>query len=440
MSKKPVFVDLFAGCGGLSLGLEQAGFEPIFVSELNADAMESYLVNRKAKKGYPNLKDEAFSEHSIKDVIASNKHLDAIKLLKKDFGINEIDLVVGGPPCQGYSGIGHRRSHSVHKKNIPSNHLYQDMIQVIEDLQPKMFLFENVRGILTSRWTKKGAKGEIWKDVKNAFKNIEGYDIKWDLIRAYDYGVPQNRPRVLMVGIRRKKIKVSKLSKIDKPEANIKIHTESAIQAGFLPDKIENSPPDIEDLLGDLLDNKYEPKNKATLKYPKPPETVIQKEMRKMKSSSGYLTGDELKEHDYSKHSDAIVDKFTHMIEIEINGNKKKLPKEMTTKKFAQRVLPRIWKNGVPTITATSLPDDYVHYEQPRSLTVREWARLQTFPDWYQFKGKRTTGGVRRAGNPREGIHERELPKYTQIGNAVPVRLARAIGDHFISIINNSKA
>ena len=83
----------------------------------------------------------------------------------------------------------------------------------------------------------------------------------------------------------------------------------------------------------------------------------------------------------------------------------------------------------------TSLPDDYVHPTQPRILTVREWARLQGFPDWYRFHGKRTTGGVRRAGNPREGIFEREVPKYTQIGNAVPVNLAYEIGKHFKSIL-----
>ena len=117
---------------------------------------------------------------------------------------------------------------------------------------------------------------------------------------------------------------------------------------------------------------------------------------------------------------------------IKNNGN---IPEKFRTKKFAQRLLPKRWGNKGPTITATSLPDDFVHFSQARSLTVREWARLQTFPDWYQFSGKRTTGGIRRAGNPLEKNYEREVPKYTQIGNAVPVKLAYEIGKHFKKIL-----
>jgi len=78
------------------------------------------------------------------------------------------------------------------------------------------------------------------------------------------------------------------------------------------------------------------------------------------------------------------------------------------------------------------MPDDFIHYSLARSLTVRECARMQTFPDWYKFAGKRTTGGIRRAGNPRKNIHEREVPKYTQIGNAVPVEMGRCFGEFFI--------
>jgi len=135
-------------------------------------------------------------------------------------------------------------------------------------------------------------------------------------------------------------------------------------------------------------------------------------------------------EHEYSRHHERIVAKFEHMLR-----NDGQIPVRHATKKFAQRLLPAHWGPEGPMITATSLPDDYVHFSQPRTLTVREWARLQCFPDWYEFSGTRTTGGLRRAGNPRKGIHAREVPKYTQIGNAVPVLLAQAIGNHFRSIL-----
>jgi DNA (cytosine-5)-methyltransferase 1 len=119
-------------------------------------------------------------------------------------------------------------------------------------------------------------------------------------------------------------------------------------------------------------------------------------------------------------------------------SNIRDLPEDMRTKKFSQKLLPADWGEGSPTITCCSNSDDYVHYSMPRALSVREWARLQTFPDHHLFSGPRTTGGVRRAGNPDEGVWDREVPKYTQIGNAVPPMLAKAIGERVIGIINNT--
>ena len=160
-------VDLFAGCGGLSLGLEQSGFKPLLVSELNEDARNTYMANRK------HLSDDLVEEGNIYDL--SNSRL---KQLKKGWG--EVDLVAGGPPRQGFSGIGHRRSHSVEKKDIPSNHLYEEMIRVIRALQPKVFLFENVRGLLNSKWDDTGKK--IWPDVLKAFDNLDKYTVRPTLV------------------------------------------------------------------------------------------------------------------------------------------------------------------------------------------------------------------------------------------------------------------
>ncbi len=141
--------------------------------------------------------------------------------------------------------------------------------------------------------------------------------------------------------------------------------------------------------------------------------------------------GDALTEQEYSKHRPEIRKKFEYMI-----ANNGEIPAAMRTKKFAQRVLPKTWPDNGPNITACSLPEDYVHYCQPRGPTVREWARIQTFPDWYIFTGPRTTGGRRRAGDPSLGIWTRDVPRYTQIGNAVPVLLAQKVGEHLVKLLN----
>lgn len=414
-------MDLFAGCGGLSLGLEQAGFFPVFVNELNGDARETYIRNRESVN--PLLRSPEFHSADVKSMLASADYVTALEkrfMSEYGFGHGELDLLVGGPPCQGFSGIGHRRSYSVEKEQLPSNHLFQDMAALIHRLQPRAFLFENVRGLLNSKWKDGGRKGEIWEEVVKTFKAIKGYQVAYRLVFAKEYGVPQNRPRVLMVGIR------------DDVRSPLLTLTDSmdAVERGFLPPPGTAKAPDPIDLLGDLVDDDYE-NGGSTLSYPKPASTSIQKWLRTPRDGGPPLRkGAPVTEHDYSKHSSRIVDKFNLMIQ---SGGK--VPPEYRTKKFSQRVLPLRWSAEGPTITATSLPDDYVHFKQPRILTVREWARLQMFPDWYEFAGKRSTGGIRRAGNPREGVFDREVPKYTQIGNAVPVGLAHAVGEHLRKIL-----
>jgi DNA (cytosine-5)-methyltransferase 1 len=411
--EKPYFVDLFAGCGGLSLGLENAGFVPAYVNEIDHSAMETYLRNRDKK--HPLLR-EKHNSHDIRSLTHSKNALNRlVSGLEEDYGIRKGDLalVVGGPPCQGYSAVGMRRTFPMDKKDIPSNYLYRDMIKVIEKLQPKAFLFENVAGLMRGRWTPDGRSGEIWNDVQKAFTRIGGYEVRTELIHAKSYGVPQNRPRIIMVGVR----------------DEFKFEDDENLTCNGLLPEGKGDYPDLESLLSDLVDPDYE-KTLKTNCYLHKPRNKLQRDLRTGSDGELIKKGDSLTEQEYSKHSKKIVEKFQYMLE---HGGK--IPKRMKTKKFAQRVLPKEWNTGGPNITATSLPDDYVHYSQPRSLTVREWARLQTFPDWYEFSGKRTTGGRRRAGDPSKGDWSRETPKYTQIGNAVPVKLAEEIGKHLKSKI-----
>ena len=415
-AKKPVVIDLFAGCGGLSLGLEEAGFIPVLFSELNRQAADTYRANREGM--------EIIEESDIYKLTNQKlgKHLRALKRR----GIKEIDLVCGGPPCQGFSGIGHRRTFRLDKKDIPSNHLFLEMVRVIKKVKPRIFLFENVKGLLNSRWSSAGEKGEIWRAVLASFKKIPGYVVRWELVQAKNYGVPQNRPRVLMVGIRKDlfgKLHGKGLLQTSGEESH-------AIEAGFLPPGTTPAP-DLKQLLSDPEDSKFF-KKQANHVYLREAQTDIQTLLRTRRDGILMKEGDALTEQEYSQHADYIRKKYKYMIE-----NRGKIPEQYRTKKFAQRVFREEWGPNGPNITATSLPEDYVHYKEARSPTVREWARLQTFPDWYVFRGPRTTGGRRRAGDPSKGIWDRDVPRYTQIGNAVPVRLAQKIGEHFFRLLED---
>lgn len=417
---KPTVIDLFAGCGGLGLGLEQAGFETIFVNELHHDALSTYLLNRSDTS----LKERQNHSNDILEITRRHAELDALAArLHREHG--DVTLVAGGPPCQGYSGIGHRRSFVVTKDEIPSNHLYREMATLVERVAPQAFLFENVKGLLSARWTPGGDKGEIWEDVKAAFRQIRvtrggsehHYRLGWQLVSAKDYGVPQNRPRVLLVGIRSDITPVLVEGALESPTAK-----------GLLPGWTGH-PPDPVDLLGDLVDVKWRPGG-STSTYPAPARTPDQRVLRLTREGVLMGEGDPITDHDYNNHSPRIVAKFEYMLK---HGGE--IPSAMRTKKFAQRVLPERWGPAGPNITVASLADDYVHFSQPRVPTVREWARLQTFPDWYQFEGRRTTGGRRRAGDPGAGVWSRDVPKYTQIGNAVPVRLGEHVGRHILQVI-----
>lgn len=414
-------VDLFAGCGGFGLGLEQAGFDAVYVNELHQDALGTYLLNHRGQ--LVDRKDR--HSNDILEVTRKPGELEALAAsLRNEHG--EIALVTGGPPCQGFSEIGHRRTFGLPKSDIPSNHLYREMAAFIRAVRPKAFVFENVRGLLSARWSPGGEKGEIWRDVRKAFQSIsfvrEGrvveYEVRWQLVFAQDYGVPQNRPRVLLVGIR--------------SDLNPTLPSGSGLTAdGFLPSPTGVKPADPVDVLSDLVDPQWKSKWETT-EYLEDPATGYQKHMRTLPNGTILKAGAALREQQYSRHAEHVMARFQHLIDHGPDS----LPEELRTRKFSQRVIPATWGPAGPKITATSMPDDYIHYEQPRTPTVREIARLQGFPDWYEFAGKRTTGGRRRAGDPSIGDWTRELPKYTQIGNAVPVALAKAVGEHLIEILD----
>lgn len=412
-------VDLFAGCGGMSLGLERAGFESIYVNELDAHAMSTYLANSRPDSLVRRPENRSNDIHDLTRDPDALARLGA-SLRKQARG--DVDIVAGGPPCQGFSEIGHRRSFKVEKAEVPGNHLYVEMAKVVQAIAPKVFIFENVQGLLHSRWTAGGTHGEIWRAVQDEFTAIHvdshghelDYVIRAHLVHARAFGVPQNRPRVILVGVRRDV-------------------ADSARYCGdWLPTGDEwkqfPKPPDPVDLLGDLVDAHWMPGG-ATSTYLHSARTQTQRELRRRRGGARMSKGEPLQDQEYSRHSREVMARFAAIRALGY------VPQEMKTKKFHQRVVPTRWDAGGPNITIASLPDDFVHFTQDRSFTVREWARFQGFPDWYTFAGPRTTGGRRRAGDPTAGKWTRNLPKYTQIGNAVPVALAQGIGTHLNKLL-----
>ena len=236
-----------------------------------------------------------------------------------------LDLVCGGPPCQGYSDR-HRRSYSrIRKIFLPINY-FQKMADFIESIRPKLFLFENVKGILSGRWTAEGVKGEIWANIRNRFRQIPGYQVRWSLVHAKDYGVLQSRPRVLLVGIRDDIVLSAGL--------DVDIDFEDAIKTKFLPEPTGH-PPDPEELLGDLVDptiaqsllTQAFPKDFVTTRYPTDATTEIQRKLRTLPNGKLMHRDQVVTEQEYSKHSSKIVSKFRHMQQ---SGGK--IPDSMQTK------------------------------------------------------------------------------------------------------------
>ena len=270
------------------------------------------------------------------------------------------------------------------------------------------------------------------------------YVIRWKEIQSKNYGVPQNRPRVLVVGVREDIVgtpsedELSRKKILDFEDKNFEILPRSLGGYKFVPSQI----------LGDLssLPRIYDAEKSRFHFSPQRSDGLIRGMPDELKDwyltpRDAWLQGlgfdgqaSPLLNQEYSKHSESVVERFRLIREKGLRMSE--LTKlGLGTKKFSQRRLHWTVKDG-PNITVTSLPDDLVHFSENRILTVREWARLQTFPDWFEFKGPRTTGGSRRAGDPSRGNWYRDVPQYTQIGNAVPVRLAYELGMRFKTLLS----
>ncbi|WP_370176174.1 DNA cytosine methyltransferase [Leeuwenhoekiella palythoae] len=401
MPSKKTYIDLFSGCGGLSLGLHNAGWQGVFAIEKSEDAFKTLkhnLIDKKKHFNWPSWLSQ--QHHDINEVLKNNTE-ELIQLR------GQIDLVAGGPPCQGFSMAGRR------VESDARNTLIDSYIQFIELVQPKLIFFENVKGF-TLGFKNNDKKGEAYsaKVVRN-LENLN-YSVKGQLIDFSEYGIPQKRTRFILVGVRNDFLKenetISKETFFKQIEEN---------KEAFLVNKQLSVNPTLEQAISDLLQSngvtESETPNFKAGVYGEI-TSGYQKYARKYKRKTGKVDS-----HRFAKHTDAIKNRF----QIALN---EKLTSTTYRERFQlKKSSTKILEAHKPTPTITTLPDDYIHYCEPRIMTVREYARIQSFPDTYEFKGKYTTGGKRRT---------QEVPRYSQIGNAIPPLFGEQAGLVLKTLLN----
>ena len=394
--KKYTVIDLFAGAGGLSLGLYQAGWHGLFAIEKNAFAFETLkynLIDGKKHFDWPEWLPK--TAHDINEVLKNySQQLEDLQ--------GKVDLVAGGPPCQGFSMAGKR------VKDDVRNQLVFSYIKFIKLVQPKMILFENVKGF-TYAFNKKKKDGvEPYSQIVIRALEGLGYAVKPHVIDFSDYGVPQRRKRFILVGIEKD---------MGDPELFEQLLKDNRKE--FLEKKGLNTTTTLLEAISDLLRSNGEaptPDRKGfnSGKYWNGELTNYQKLMR----GDYPETHDVPNSHSFAHHTSDKIRCYQRLLAQYPQKGKRIDGDAREEWGIRQRGITVLDPHAVsPTITGQ--PDDYLHYSEPRIMTVRECARIQSFPDWYEIKKKYTTGGKMR---------KIEVPRYSQVGNAIPPLFAEQAG------------
>lgn len=402
--KAKSYIDFFSGCGGLSLGLGWAGWNGVFAIEKDPMAFASFDKNLVAPgaphqhfKNWPKwLSREA---HTIEDVLEDEI---AVKHFKELSG--KVTLVAGGPPCQGFSVAGARNGKD------PRNLLVFKQIKAIDLLKPAFAIIENVEGFerkFVSRPIDK-ITVSVAEEAINEIKRI-GYNIGKVVINAADYGVPQLRKRVILLAISKDfagQINVQDLLK----HVLKKVGMEQRRELGLPTDRFTNIGEAIGDLSGsDVVTDPEFPKYQ-TCRYLKP-KTAYQLLMRENMGSEALPTC-----HRFNRHSEKAVTLYRKAIETQPAG---RLSKEFLYANGCHSNKRFVLDTKRPCSTLTTAPEEIIHFKHPRVATLREMARIQSFPDNYQFCGRYTLNG------PARGV---DVPRNAQIGNAIPPLVGRALG------------
>lgn len=400
------FGDVFAGCGGLSLGLVNAGWKGLFAIEQNADAFETLKTNLLSdeQKGFDWPQWLPIAPMDATSLINQyDSHLSDLK--------GKLDLLAGGPPCQGFSMAG-RRIHA-----DPRNALTEEYIRIIQKLEPRFLLIENVQGFTLS--FKKNGNGKN-KDIPYSSQVIEqleqlGYIPFPKIVTLSDHGVPQVRKRFILIAIQKDDpalIKLNGKTPFELLDMNREKFLSSKGLAFDTPISAKEAIGDLEVGEKELIDSDDSPvrgfKQIAynSDNFSSPFIELMRKNFNRSPNSMRL-----------ANHAPTTVEQFRHIMDTCVSG--RTISKEDRIRLGIKKRAITPLSKTLPSATVTTLPDDIIHYSEPRILTVRENARLQTFPDWYEFTGNYTTGNTRR---------KNDCPRYTQVGNAVPPLFAEAIG------------
>jgi DNA (cytosine-5)-methyltransferase 1 len=405
------FIDLFAGCGGLSLGLLQNGIQGVCAVEKNASAfatLNKNLVDTE-RNNYKFDWPDWLPKKEIGIDVFVKKHL--AKLISSEI---KIDVIAGGPPCQGFSSAGKRDA------NDPRNFLFEQYIRVVQKTSPKYIILENVSGIakafsakpINNKSHKKESKELVFATLIREKLEDLGYVVVEKLYNAADYGVAQERTRYIMIGCRRDIWSQKQMSKEKFETLALTTRTEHMSRLGLNTHARVTASQALSDLeIGRNGTRASKDTNGFTEIRYKGPRTNYQRLLR-LGSENTQIDSIRI-----PRHKPKTVKQFQKIIDTCEAG--RNLSGEARARLGIQKNRTCLLSADKPSKTITTLPDDFVHYLEPRILTVRESARLQSFPDWFEFHGPYTTGGARR---------KLECPRYTQVGNAVPVLFASYLG------------
>lgn len=391
-TKKFTSIDLFAGVGGLSLGLQNAGFETLFANEFDKEIGLSF------QKNFP----------STNVLIEDIRNID-LKNLSSQFTVKkDVDLIVGGPPCQGFSMANRKRI-----ENDERNLLFLEFVRFVKFFQPKCFLIENVLGMKSENISQGSNEWRVLDSMQSYFNDL-GYSISFKMFKSEEHGVPQIRRRVIVIGTRlenKKELLVSgvigKLRKkhISKEDLNRKKVHSNQIDI-FNESETNNllNPVTVWDAISDLPSLSS---GENSTKYRSKPQNDFQKIMR--------MNCKEVFNHFTTPHNLDVIERIKL---IKPGENFESLPEELKTKSHHSGAWGRLEKDSLsPTITTrfdTPSTGRVIHPVDNRTLTVREAARIQSFPDSFQFYGTRTSQGK-------------------QVGNSVPPLVGQSIGEMFIN-------